>query len=362
MQKICFVIASMGSGGAEHQLMEVANGLVDRGYEIEIVTFADIPDHYQLDKRVIRKRILPSRSNLSKLLYLWKYIIINKYSNIFCFGQRESIIALFAMIISRKKFYVGERNTNIGKLPFLSKFKLWLLYKVADYIVPNSHSQAKFISKNFFFANPKINVITNYTNINLYKEKYSENGDTVRICVFARYSNQKNYRRFAEVLREVKENCQIQFHVDWFGNKKFKNSGLDPNYIEFSTLIKKYQISEIITLNDSISNVSNKMREYDAFCLPSLYEGFSNSISEAISCGLPALVSDVSDNYLMVKDGFNGFLFNPLDINSMKHTIIKFLNLSYEERVQMSKRSRQIAESLFDKDAFIDKYVNILNK
>lgn len=362
MNKISFIITSFSSGGAEHQLKELSNNLVESGFDVEIATFADLPDHYELDKRIIRKRIAPNKNNIIKLGALWLYIFSNKSKKIFCFGQRESLLTLIPILFLRKIFFVGERNTNLGKLSFLQHLKLNFLYKRANYIIPNSYTQGEMIKSNFPRHASKIHIITNFTDINKYVNRGYAKHDVLNICIFARYSEQKNYRRFASALKEIKKLSKKTFHVDWFGNIKYKNTDLNPHYIEFNELIKLYDIEDIISLHDSITDVSTRMNEYDAFCLPSIYEGFSNSISEAISCGLPVIASNVSDNYVMVKDGINGFLFNPLDIDDIKTCLLKFVNLPFEKRKTMARESRRIAENLFDKKTFIDKYLEILSQ
>ena len=97
-------------------------------------------------------------------------------------------------------------------------------------------------------------------------------------------------------------------------------------------------------------------------CEPSLFEGFSNSISEAICCGMPVLASDVSDNGLMIKNGVNGFLFDPHNIHTIVESIVSFINLSEEEIYQMGIESRRIAEGLFDKGVFANGYIELIDK
>ena len=95
-------------------------------------------------------------------------------------------------------------------------------------------------------------------------------------------------------------------------------------------------------------------------CLPSLHEGFSNSISEYICCGRPVICSDVSDNSVMVHDGENGFLFDPLNVESIMEAFVRYFDISFEQRDKMGVRSREIAESLFDKDKFIESYIKLI--
>jgi glycosyltransferase involved in cell wall biosynthesis len=94
----------------------------------------------------------------------------------------------------------------------------------------------------------------------------------------------------------------------------------------------------------------------DVLCLPSIYEGFSNVIGEAMACGKPVLAGNVSDNSLMVKNGFNGFLFDPKNPSDIADAIVKFYRCRPKERQNMGKRSRDIAEKLLSEELFIKRY------
>ena len=139
-----------------------------------------------------------------------------------------------------------------------------------------------------------------------------------------------------------------------------KLDGWNPDYLRFCELIEKYRLSDRIFAHDNTQNVAKEIEKYDVLCLPSLFEGFSNSLSEYICCGRPVLASDVSDNSLMVKDGDNGFLFDPENVDSIAAAFSKFFVLSKEEKARMGIRSREIAESLFKKERFIDSYISLI--
>ena len=62
----------------------------------------------------------------------------------------------------------------------------------------------------------------------------------------------------------------------------------------------------------------------------------------------------------MVHDGVNGFLFAPTDVNSMCDAFCKFFQLTQNQIIEMGVNSRQIAETLFDKDNFINSYVRLI--
>ncbi len=362
MSKISFIITSFSSGGAEHQLQELSNALVENGYEIEIATFADLSDHYELNDRILRTRIAQGKNKVIKLLALWKYLLTNKSDIIFSFGQREGILVSFPLYLTNRSFFLGERNTDLKRLPWRKRLCLNLTYRRATRIIPNSHTQGEIIRRNFPSCSSKITVITNYTDIYKYKCANYQNHKSLNICIFARYTTQKNYERFAYAIKMLKEDASVEFHFDWYGSIYGNNHEVSTHYLQFQNLIKEFDIEKQITLHDAIHNVAEKMQDFDAFCLPSIFEGFSNSLSEAISCGLPCIVSDVSDNKIMVVDEENGFLFDPYNVESIKNALMRFICLPYEVRKSMAIKSRMNAEKLFDKNKFVRKYQELLSR
>jgi glycosyltransferase involved in cell wall biosynthesis len=62
----------------------------------------------------------------------------------------------------------------------------------------------------------------------------------------------------------------------------------------------------------------------DFFCLPSLSDANPLTVIEALWAGLPLIVSKYTGNYPeLVQDGENGFIFDPLDSESVNNTMIK---------------------------------------
>ena len=150
------------------------------------------------------------------------------------------------------------------------------------------------------------------------------------------------------------------FVIDCYGSQKFSNPILQVYYDGLVSLIEKFEIGDVLRLHDSIKNVAEEMNRSDAVCLPSLHEGFSNTISEAICCGKPVICSDVADNSVMVHDGENGYLFNPLDVDGLVDAFIRFFNLSVDNKKLMGEKSREIAENLFDANVFVNAYEKLI--
>ncbi len=366
MKKITCFICSLSSGGAEHQLTELAGLLYEKGYQVEIVTFADLPDHYTIPKGVKRVKLGEEKSDIRKFLAIFYFFLRVKTDCVITYTQRANTFSLIPLLFRSRKLKViaGERNNTTYSTP--TRFEKLLinigLYRRADYIVPNSYSQKTYILKKRPQWSSKVITIINYTDLEKYKAVPFIVNEKITIGVFARYNEQKNWKRFADVVRLLKEKTSIPFQIDWFGNKSFKGISLNPEYTEFENLIKKYGIEDILHLHDHVKDVTEVIPQFDVLCLPSLYEGFSNSVAEGICSGKPMLVSNVSDNGVMVHDGVNGFLFDPTNVENMCSAFLRFFALIIEERKQMGIESRKIAESLFKKEQFIDSYIKLIEK
>ena len=362
MKKITFFICTLSSGGAEHQMSILAKLLAEKGYDIEIVTFGDEPDHYPLTKKIKRTRIAPEKSRLRKALAIFKFFSLVKTDCIISFEQRNNAVMLPAMFFRPKiRVIAGERNCTMGVPDHIEMILFKFLYRRANWIVPNSYSQAKHIEHNYPSFYPKVHVIINYTNLDEYMVQPNENSDMVQIGVFCRYAPQKNYERFLSAIALLVKRGHTNFKVHWYGAMQ-KLGQANPDYVRFAQLVEEIGLQTYVYPLDSVTNVAQKIPRYDVLCIPSLYEGFSNSLSEYICCGRPVLASDVSDNVLMVHDGENGFLFNPENVEEITAAFKKMLSLSPEERYIMGVKSRKIAEELFNKDRFVDDYVNLIEQ
>lgn len=82
----------------------------------------------------------------------------------------------------------------------------------------------------------------------------------------------------------------------------------------------------------------------DVFVLPTLAEGCSNSIVEAMACGLPIISSDLDFNYDIL-DSSNSLLINPMDISQLADAIL-YLKKNKLLREKMGENSYRKVQSL----------------
>jgi len=100
------------------------------------------------------------------------------------------------------------------------------------------------------------------------------------------------------------------------------------------------------------------LNEANVFVLPSHNEGLPMAILEAMASGLPIISTKVGGIPEVVKDGCNGFLIKPGDVDALADKIA-FLSAHPSQCKIMGKNSRHIAECEFDVKAYIANLVSI---
>lgn len=84
--------------------------------------------------------------------------------------------------------------------------------------------------------------------------------------------------------------------------------GDGPLRLECEARLEAAGLLDLAWLPGDRSDVPVLMRGLDAFVLPSLAEGISNTILEAMACGLPVLATRVGGNAELVEEGVSGLL------------------------------------------------------
>ena len=108
--------------------------------------------------------------------------------------------------------------------------------------------------------------------------------------------------------------------------------------------IRALNLEPHVSLLGFRSDVVNLLRSSDVFVLPSLAEGFSLSIIEALAAGLPVVATRVGGAAEIIDEGRNGFLVPPADAPALSEAVIRVLGLTPEEREGVRRAARETAQ------------------
>jgi len=110
---------------------------------------------------------------------------------------------------------------------------------------------------------------------------------------------------------------------------------------------RKFKMIEEMGLNDLIEvkgrierkDLHEYYRELGVFVFPSLREGLGLVGLEAMACGVAVIGSRTEGISSYLKDGVNGFFFEPGDHVDLAGKIMKFVNLTQLEKMRMEEKA-----------------------
>jgi len=130
------------------------------------------------------------------------------------------------------------------------------------------------------------------------KQSLGIDPDTFIIGTVGRLDRVKNYQMLLKAML-------LQKGFDFPCKLLFIGEGPDRASLEEFT--GKNRLRNVEFLGEK-QNVSDYLKAFDLFVLPSLAEGMSNTILEAIASGLPVVATRVGGNSEMIQDGTTGLL------------------------------------------------------
>ena len=335
--KIVFFSGDMSrSGGTERVLSLIANGLVDRGYEIVIFSLAgNGPSFFELDKR-IRLRWVGSKGLQTNIISNFKKLITFMHEERPDFLIDVDIILCFYSGILKLKFprthwiswehfnyyYQFPVNHNLRKIVRL------IVTRFSECLVVLSDEDKRYYQKNLKLR-CRIERIYNPTP---FEESTKKETEEKIVLAVGRLEKIKGFDMLINCWKPIEKR-----HNDW--KLQFLGSGSEEQALKAQ--VKRLGLKNVEFVG-RVGDVTPYYKKAAIFALPSRNEGFVMVLLEAMAYYLPAVAfsckAGVSE---VIKDGINGYLVPP---NNMKAFAQK-MNLmigNKEERQLMGKNASEL--------------------
>jgi len=364
--KITVAIESLICGGAERQVTTLASALSKSGHDVEVLTYyrrtdGDFDSYVQLlAESGVKHVFISASSRPGRLWAIRKHLKRSQPDVVLSFLHWTNMTMELSSLPSRRwGLVVSERTSLPASSNRLRRILMRRLHGIADYVTCNSRTNHDAICRDIPWKSER--VITVYNSVDLRRfspnDEHKSNG-IFRLAYVGRYDANKNHLGVVNAVAKVRRRRpDIDLQIDCYGDSLKEDS----NYQSLKILVRDLGLEEIITLHGVRADIEEVYKSSHAVILASFCEGLPNSVCEAMACGKPVLMSDVCDARHLVQEGRNGFLFDPADPVSIAEAIIRLYDLPEEDHVAMGKASRESAVQMFDPDAMVAKYEEILS-
>jgi glycosyltransferase involved in cell wall biosynthesis len=345
--KILFLARQLNIGGAERQLVILANELASRGHDVVIASY--YPGgalSEKLDSGRVRLISLGKRSRwdlFSLYVKVWRVVKQERPDVLHGWMHTQNIVATSIQVFFPKiKLFWCIRSSDLEMVQdVVERFEVWLqsrLSGVPDCVVVNSmagleHGVTSGIPRE------KMLFIPNGIDTNVFYPDESE-GKRVRadwgisesakiIGKIARFDPIKNHSAFLKAAARIAaERPDVYFVCVGHGRETYVR--------ELKQLTKSLGLEDRLQWIEARPDVRAVYNAIDVFCSASYSEGFPNVIGEAMACGRHCVVTDVGDSKLVV--GTTGISVPSNDVDALTDGLRQ--KLASPEKMNLRARQR----------------------
>ena len=364
--KILCVIDSLGSGGAQRQMVNLVCGLKARGHDVELFIYHPRFDFYRpiINEAGITVNEVHGVSGFSFRVVraIAELLRKRKFDALISFLPSPNMYSILASsyCFSKVNLVVSERNSKVGA-SLLKLILLRALYFKARSVVVNSYHQTLTLNR-YLWLKRKICVIYNgYIFDNEIVNILGRSRERLSLIVVGRNTLQKNGVCLLNALLLFKQRNGYMPNVSWAGRQEKDHQSLSI----------REKMDQLIASNSSLeaswqwlgerSDIPQLLANADALIHVSLYEGLPNAVCEAFIAAKPVIASSVCDHPLLVEEGVRGHLCDPLSPESICEAIERFVALTPHERQAMGRNARRYAEEQLTLERMVNEYEALLN-
>ena len=338
--------------------------LLSQFYEVHILTPENSYKKFLKENIYTKWHLVPfknkSTSILENIFLIFKYYIVLKNINpdvYISYTIKPNLFGIISLLFRRSTSIIlnitGLGSIFTDKRFYFYKSILILTYKILKkrvnfVIVQNKSDQNYFVRNNIFDIKQIILIsssgvdTTYFSSKNLVKkkEKYkflflsrikAEKGIGLYLDAIAKFSNNKHNVADFYIAGEFDQNIKLK------------------NYV-LNSIIKNKNIYYLGVSNNS----KILLDEYDVFVLPSIREGTSKGLLEAMSMQRIVIGSNKPGINNLIKHNFNGLIMKRYDADSLSKEFERVYNLNTQEINEITFNARKF---------IIDNYhVSIINK
>ncbi len=370
MKTILFVDPVYSLGGAEKCVIRLANAMSRRGKKSIFLTSEAIKNYpKQLFDPGVEIVYCSSSSPFAPAIFTNVFSLIRKKAvDLVVLNQDRSgfwgrlVKAVYRPPVPFVWLMHGFYDDLISHWYFPKKqiYKLAYLATLpfCDYIVTVSRANKERLILKHGVSEEKIHVIYNTVGYEERSQKadvdlrevYNIKANEIVIGTICLMSWTKGLQYLVEALVPI---CKSN-------NVKIIIAGDGPLGNDLRQLIKKNGLSDKIIMPGYVHNVSDHLKLFDMYVLPSIYEGFPIALVEAISHSLPVIATDIDGCREAIENEKTGLLVPKRDSKSLENAIRRLI-LDVPLRERLGKEAGTSYRKRFHPEIIFQQYADFFN-
>jgi len=368
-QKVVMVISQFYPllGGAEVQAQRLAASLRRRGVQLFVLTqrMKKLPAYEVIDGipvyRSIRTVGLPFLWGLFYIgsVALFLYRKRNDFTIIHChiLQELQTIVAILFKYLFNKKVIAKMSSSgltsdlNLMKGTLAGRITLRLLRKADRVVSLCSQSTSELLKCDF--SPGMVIEIPNGVDTNIFSRNIQGKEHTQKTITFiGRFDCFKGVEYLLEGFKQVvSRGADVML-------KLIGNGILEEQLRNRAVAL---EIQQRVIFRGWQEDIAEELCGTDIFVLPSLSEGMSNVLLEAMACGLPVVATTVGGNTDLIKDRHNGILVSPGDPIALSEAIMELLENDALART-LGAAARKTVEDHYSLEYISDSYLQLYNR
>ena len=313
--KVCFVIPTLTSGGAERVAVTVLSALDAARYERTLYVFSRADgvyfDHIGSGVRVV---VATQQSWFRRLFELAAFLRSSRPDIVMPFLSYfiTALAVMFSGTAAKLVFNQGTPTTAFLEDPDFSwraplrrgMFAVLtrLFYARADAVVVTSRGVGDDLVANYGVAPDRIRVLHNPVDLDAIAAMVKDDPGVSRsgpvIVAAGRLAGVKNYPLLLAAIARLAGSLNVQA---WILGEGAERAALEDT-------ARREGIADRVTFFGFQQNPFQYIARADAFVLTSSYEGFGNVLIEAMACGTPVVATRSPGTEEIIGSGDNGLL------------------------------------------------------
>ena len=335
MIPIAYCIHGLSLGGAERHLLKVFKSIDRRRFQPMLFCLGSASSlHLLQELERLRVELVNiglegkhSWANLKRLLGMAVTMRRRHVKVVHGYLLEGNLVGVLMGRVAGVPVCIASKRSNAERFTTVQYWLSYLTNRLATKVTANSVAVRDFAVRVERCPRRKLAVVPNGTEIGTstlslaaragLKTQWAIPQDAYVVGTVARFFWKKGYEHFLQMASLVLEKRPKVYFVA-IGDGPLKGS--------MEETARQMGIAERVVFVGWQADAALKMQVFDLYVCPSIIEGMSNALLEAMANGLPVVATAVGGNLETVTEGITGLLVPPANPSAMADAVIKFVD------------------------------------